>query len=336
MVYASKFRKRRFRKRAARKQRRGGRRRKGYKARLRDKKINTAVERAAKRIAVRTVQENQVTKIFREFFNYPGLNNEPTFDYSNVGAPVDLDGLLIPLTVIPRATISTVPGQAGFARDYAGLRTTNLIKIKGFSFGIRAEWRALDAASANYSHNDLHYAVVGWRSPLNQYLGYGNIPGPVDQNQAVLPVNQREVVLQNHKPQVPHLLPLKPWGYSQILDNEAVPITGAAQPLAQSFYTQMGPDVRKKTFHRGVIRSGLFKSETEGSANTIRKRTKYIKLKKPITMKYVATDPTGERTLGPWQFFLVLRSMYPDGIDVADDEGIPEVCGFIKTHFCEP
>lgn len=289
-----------------------------------------------KQVAEKEAKALVVSKIHRRFFNYDE-QVAPTFDMAGIGAPVGLDGLIIPLYEIPRADVSTLP-PAGYTQDVVSLRLTNVIRITGFTVGIRSEWQAGNFPATDYEFNNLHYAVVGWRSQLMPYTSAQDIPAPVTQNAAVLPANQRPIVLQDHQISVSKILPLKPWGYSALLDNRYVPTTTAPDTLAENLWESLGPYDKVRTLYRGVIRSGRLRGVGDRPPNIIRKVTKYIKLKRPITMKYVETDVSGETILGPWQYFLVMRSLVPymGGDEPANSECIPNVSGFIKCHFIEP
>lgn len=308
------------------------RKRRSRESKLRDKKINTLFEKRAKEIAEKEAKKLVVHKVFRQYFNY--VDQLPKFNMHDVGAPVSLEGVLMPMHQIRRAQISTIP-TTGFTTDMMSQRETNLIKITGFTIGLRAEWSRSNFDEADYEYNDLHYAVVAWRSALNPYLAPQNIPGPTDQNEMVNPIDQKTITLIDHRPVVSKLLPLKPWGYSAKLDNIYLPVTNAATPLPENWYQTLGPNERKKTIFRGVIKSGQLRGVGSRGANQIKTHTKYIKLKKPITIKYVEDDPSGLKTLGPWQYYFVFRSLIPTTA-VENQMCLPLVSGFYKVHFIEP
>lgn len=293
-------------------------------------KADTKLEKMVVRLAKKEARALLVPLIYRQFFGWgTGDENGPvSFDFSQKGLPVPLEGGKWEMQTIP-LRMTTAQGSSQSANGY---RATDTVKIYGVTVGIRCEFQNFDqAANPGLESNALHWAVVGCRTKLNAYLRASDIPAPANQNAAVTPLNQRIVVLQDHRIRTQELLPLTPWGYSERLDNVEVPLGATAQPLAKNPYSAQGKYAWKKTFHRGIVRSRLIR---EDHAPNVKRFSKFIRFKKPLTMHYVTSDGTGSTILGPMKLFLCMRSEIPlNPMSGIDNEYLPKACGFYKVHY---
>lgn len=319
-----KYAKRRFRRRRKKKKLSVSRRK------LADKKINTLFEVRAKQIAAKEVRKALIPLVYRQFFAWgTGDENGPvSFDYSQKGTTIPLEGAKYEMQTIPLRTTSA----GGATAPTNGFRSTDIVKIYGVTVGIRCEFQNFEqSVNPGLEHNALHWAVVGCRTKLNAYLRASDIPSPVLQNEPVLPLNQKIIVLQDHRIRTQELLPLTPWGYSERIDNVVVPVGASATELAKNPYSAMGHYSWKKTFHRGVVRSRLIKEE---NTPNVKRFSKFIRFKKPLTMHYVTGDGTGSTLNGPMKLFLCMRSEIPlNPMSGIDNEYLPKVCGFYKLHY---
>lgn len=240
------------------------------------------------------------------------------------------------------------PVAASIATDAkaSGYRSTDTVKVYGITVGMRATWPSLDTAGAEandfYERNTLHVAVVKWRSPMNIVSAAANLPGPIDQDQIVSIDGQqagdhRTLLLFDRTPKPAHLLPITPWGYSSRLDNPStvIPAPGGApaEPLPENEFQKLGPYQNKKTVWRTKM-TNRFKNKSVTQAN-IQRFTKYIKLKKPMVLKYSLTQTNGSRLQSPDKLFLCLRTEIPDA-DAGNFDAapyVPDVQGFYKLHY---
>lgn len=322
--------KRKYRYKRRRYKRKGKVYKKGIPRRALTGKVDTKLEKMVVRLAKKETKKLLVPLVYRQFFSWgDGDASGPvSFDYSEKGTPVPLEGIKFEIQTIPLRT--NYP--TGATAPASGFRATNTIRVYGITVGLRVEFENFDQAdNAGYEHNVLHWAIVGCKSKLNPYLASRNIPAPVDENVAVLPNDQRIIVLQDHRILARDLLPLTPWGYSERLDNVQVPVGSSSEPLAVNPYTAQGKYSYKKTFHRGKV-SSRFKSLD--STPNVKRFTKYIKLKKPMLIHYVTRETPGDFVLSPMKIFLVLRSEIPlNPANNVGDNYLPTCCGFYKMHY---
>lgn len=293
-------------------------------------KVDTVLERRMQSIAQKEARALLVPLVFRRFFGWgTGTSLGPvSFDYSDKGIPIPLEGFQLEMQQIPVRGSSVL----GATNPANGTRGTNVIKIYAITVGIRVEFENFDQSqNPSYSGNSLHWAVVGCRTKLNAYMDSTQIPAPVDGTTPVLPLVQRTILLQDHRIRAGDLLPLTPWGYSERLDNVFEPLPQTAVPLNKNPYNSQGKYAWKKSFARGIVSS---KYGTDIQAPKVKKFTKFIRLKKPLTMNYVQRAGLGGQINGPMKLFLVLRSQIPmNAMGGIDEEFLPKCCGFYKVHY---
>lgn len=323
---------RRFRRRPRRRRRRRGKvYKKGIPRKALSGRIDTAIEKRMVTLAKKEVKKLLIPLVYRQFFAWgDGDNNGPvSFDYSEKGVPVPLEGMKFEIQAIPLRTSTAL----GANEETNGTRATNVVKIYGVTIGLRVEFENFDqSTNAGYERNTLHWAVVGWRSRLNPYLPQDQIPAPINMNTGTAPIQQRIIMLQEHRAMTHDLLPLTPWGYTERLDNFFISAAGTpASPLPTNQYSKQGKYIWKKTFHRGRVSS---KFQDEDTTPNIKRFSKFIRFKRPLTMKYVVDDGTGQTVLSPMKLFLVMRSEIPlnPGNNVTNLY-LPSACGFYKIHY---
>lgn len=340
MVYVR--RKRRSSRRRRRKTSSRKKKKRSYSRRLKDSKINTDVERAALRVSRKVAQESRVNLCYRTFFN--SSSDAPIWDYTNEGASVNFGGEIVPMHQIAKRpfALASAAGPAWQMLPSSGTRQGDLIKITGFTIGLRVIWNAFeqDAGTFEDDKSTLHWSVCGWKSLLNPYTdatvqtGVDRIPEPIFGDAVIDPGTreQRMVMMIDHRPKIEDFIPLMPWGFNRKLDSEYVPPPGPTvhERLEPDLAGQAGlnPDHRIKRIARGSI-TRKFNQEK----NQIVKMTKYIKLKKPLTIQYAPTDTSGKSVLRPYKLFLSMRSSIPRP-EVPEME--PSVFGFYKVHYFEP
>lgn len=304
-------------------------------------KIDTALEKRMKKIAEDEVKEVLNPLVYRRFINWNGTQNPSfTLDPSVMTNPeVDFDGQVFEMTQIPLR--KTTAGTLQQDIQASGFRSTDTIKIHGITVGIRCVWDQFQQGqNAGYEKNHLHIGVFKWRSPLNMVEASQQIPGPINENANVQVdgINSephRNILLFDQRPTASKLLELYPWGYSSRLDNPSFSIpgmgTGGAIPLPENEFMKTGPYMNKKKLFRTKL-SNTFKSGSDQP--NVQQITKYIKLDKPMTIKYSFTQANGARIQSPDKLFLVLRSQIrPRAGDNPATKYYPKVFGFYKLHY---
>lgn len=325
---------RKYKRRKRRTTRRKGRKKvykKGIPRKALHGKVDTKLEKMVVRLAKKEARKVRVSLIHRQFINF-GNETEPTFSYYDKGVPVTQAGITYKMLQIRQQPVNV----QGPVTSLQGQRSGDQIIVHGITVGLRVEYQPYEGDRL-YESNPLHWAVVKWRNKLIPYLDPSQIPPPMPQDQQASPNNQTTVVMMDHRPTVDHLLPLKPWGYSTALDMVYVPINqGSAQPLAENYWNRMGANLRKGTIYRGIVPGRIPDAD---ASPEVYKFTKFIRFKKPMTIKYPPASSTGQTIVGPWQMALVLRSQLPavDAGTTQQNIGLsPKVCGFFKVHYYNP
>lgn len=307
---------------------------KSHARRLRDKKINTAEERAALRIARRVVTETVPSRIYRTWFSGESTDYSGVHNHHPEGIPVLYDGVVYPISQIDKADINQPLNQSdpnddleddinsgGASRgmlteEIANVRMTDTVKVTGFTLGLRTKWPELPTSimngqvPANLSGDvvddaTLRYAIVGLYSPdaatpLTDENGNLDVVAPV--------------------PDAKELMLWRSFGFSALLDKDEIEAS------------QLDSKCRKRVIMEGSMYD-LFSKDRM----SIKKFTKYVRLKKPISLSFHPADQTGGYSKN-WQFFLVLRSSVPSykvGQIYPYEQFAPRVSGFCKLHFTE-
>lgn len=265
-------------------------------SKLRDKKINTIVEKRMQEIAIKEHDRNTEKLIYRQYLW--GAYNMDTNAF-NAGSPLDFTGMITALAAIQKLDNATAPAVPPMANPYQtpstqippgvnvigpiygkdGFRVSSNISIVAISMelDIRQPRIVQDSNlvpplaefAPDYSYCDVHWSIIGAEWDGSEAVGA--VP------------DAREVCS----------IPL--FGYSSKLDKE---------------YTQtdLGGDLKKKTIAKGKVRMKI----SVGSTST-KMVKRYIKFKRPIRYTYTDADQNGQQVIGQ-KLFLVVRSTIPSGV----------------------
>lgn len=298
--------------------------------------IDTAIERRQAEITRKILAESQVKLIDRNYF-YGAF--DPVTNFFQGGRRIFYDGVVQQLARIDKMDINMVANapdadameasgprqevdadgaqQGATTTTLHGKRQSDLIKITGFTCSVKAfldRFPTLDTAqNPNAAQAWFARSAAGCyvRPLLETIILRWRIVQVTDNQAAVDPA------IQNH-PSAIELLPLHSFGYSASLDN------------AEKLLTQL---VKSRTLLKGSM---SFNVTPDG--NKDKTANMYVKLKKPITMKYLPADQNGQQSVDK-RFYFVARSNVPhmagtQNVDFC--QFAPRVHLCLKTHYTEP
>lgn len=221
--------------------------------------FDSKVERIMARVARKVHNEEEVTLISREFLFG---NHDPATHAWTGGIALDYEGTVIPLGNIPLADINisasqtttdipetmddeSAPAGVGIAHGSItvtkhGRRSSDFVKLKGFSFFLRAMVsRRLEATVP-----PLDSVVVRWR---------------------LVSVRGEDAFVQGWEPAIEQVLPWRADGYSAALDKDEQQETAdlRVRILAKGRmflrYTTLKTDLKEKTWYRKFKKPVLVK-----------------------------------------------------------------------------
>lgn len=330
--------------RTKRKFKRRKRSRKTYKvsvAKLADKRINTLFERRARDIAKAEIKKSLV-KLYDRNYYFGTVNKEA--NSVTGGRRVFYDGFVQRICQIDKQDINQVLNAPDHEPDDAkmqeevdgdgavqgmltqvshGRRLTELIKIDGFTIGIKAN---MDRCPNEFDHTLVGPNAVGSTAWHQWFLRRPNgefdrtLPETIIVRWSLVRVYDDQAPvgpLIQTIPSVDSMLPLRPWGYTSALDS------------AQLNETLL---IKKRTLCKGSF--SFTASDTRNKDYTIKK---WCGFKNPLTVKYLPADQNGQQTVSS-RFFFVMRSNVPQTTltQLLDYSPFaPRINLMIRTHYHE-
>lgn len=315
-------------------------------SKLRDKKINTLIERRIQEIAKKEDAVQRINLIKRQFW-YCGQPQDPNHQQMvrshnkyAAGAQVFYNGLFEQIGELEKVDINQVVNapRAFSANEFAyqeqdgvnvgmatapqhGRRLGDQIKISGWTLGMKVLFPAVQTLQQD------HQIIGGINDPEVPPTQPPDVPRQIETvvlKYAIVGIMTNTAVQgdQGADPTPADLLTYRSWGYSPLLDF----VEGNVEKY-----------VKRRTFVKGELKCNL---STHRNKDMTTER--YVKLKSPLTVKYDPNDQNGTRT-GAWRFFLVLRSnvphtsgTFPAGAQPYDYSAYaPRVSAFTKMHYFE-
>lgn len=316
MPYRKSYRKRRTRRKAGKKKYSVSRRK------LSDKRINTLFEKRAQEIAKQEIKKNEIRLILRRFWLFGGTYSTDTNLHIG-GAKVSWTGLCLPVSKIAKTDVEFVsvvamvdvpeskvqenvhPGDysdalaavgSGFGgtdADLMGHRSSNIIRVSGFSVDIRAFIDRLQEEDQPY----LDVAVVKYRlvSIYGRHHSEGQAPDA------------------DWRPDIKKVFPWRSWGYSSKIDHVEAELTATCG------------------YKYKVLARGSFKMKPSVNRSSQTNHKRYFSLTKKskngLVITYDDADQSG--AYANKQLFLLLRSQVPE----AYVNECPEVQIVTKTFY---
>jgi len=278
----------------------------GITAKLLDKKINTAYEVAAKRIAQEEIAKNRVSLVKRDYIfgDYVPASNE----YVD-GVSIDFLGKIVYISdidLIDNVTSVNVPkpddpltmdnealdldgvNQIAPTQNPNGRRNNNTVIFTGVSLELRGKIeRLLDADPMTYDNVKLQYEII--QEIPNVY----NTPYVI--------------------PTVQQLMAWRGFGYTPKIDADAEELIRTA---------------KRKTLLKGTMMLNLSEGNTD-----IKFDKTYVKFKRPIKIQYALGDQNGTDPILGGRIFLCIRSTVPNS---AHSKHKPIVHCATKLYYYEP
>lgn len=273
---------------------------------LRDKSLNTLVEKRMAEIAKQQIAKNRVSRVKR---NYCFGEYDAALNSFIDGTSQDFNGKVVYLSniqLLDNVTAINIPpaddpdtmenealdndgvNQIAPTQDPNGRRSNDTVLITGVNVDVRGKLeRILDAGDIEYKNVRVWWAVV-----------------KVVEN----PYNSAPYV----EPSADELLPFRGFGYTHKIDADEEADKVSA---------------KKTTLLKGSMSLRLNESETD-----VKFWNKYVRFKNPIKIKYALGDQTGANPINT-RIYFVIRSTTPAG-DHANYKPITHVC--TKLYYYEP
>lgn len=309
-------------------------------AKLRDKKINTLVEKRMVEISKKQIAKERLNNQLREYWYAAGMNRSQNL-YSP-GRPIYFDGHANKIGTIDKTDVNQIlndpePADPDLFVDASGIdadgaqqgmltetimgrRQTDKVKISGFSLGLKALFRAVQVLRQDHQ---IIGGVQGDEVPPQQPPNVQRQLETVVLKYAIVGVLRPENILEDPADPLPaEMLRYPTWGYSSSLDT-----TEKANEVKW---------IKKRVFLSGELKCNL--SNARHKDFTVEK---YVKLKSPLEVSYLPNEQNGQQT-SDWSFYVVTRTNVPsettiqDGVTVRRySEFAPLITAYTKTHYHE-
>lgn len=299
-----------------------------YNKRLRDKSINTLIEKKIVAISRSEINKHKVILCKRDHI-YAGFDRLENL-FTGQGRLISYNGgnQVTFISGIPIADVATVAAQ------WLGLNNLPIVNDPNLSnqltylqqnAGMGPNLLAVQQANPEPAFN-------GWREgsqviitgiSLNLKV-YGEIwalnldPIPTKLYDDVhlffkvvaVKNTQGDETIAFHTPTLNDLIPYNNWGYTKVLDDELTPLLD---------------QIRYKTLLKGKI---SYKPSERTSKHIFRSyRTKF---KTPLKMNFKTTDKSGHHRTTDWKIYIVFRSNIPD---IHADTYAPAVCACTRLWY---
>lgn len=270
-----------------------------------DRKINTAAEVAAQRIARAEIAKQDVNLLYRQYLF--GAYNMTTNAWT-LGTRISFEGISTPLSaiqkidavssvkILPAANANQTPATwinpgtnvVAMVNPMDGFRQANEIKVHGVTFGVRAWLPQLTAIQDPvFEHSVLHWRVSS--------------------------ANYHDMELVASLPSPEQLMPMKRFGYTAKLD---------AAELSES-----------QNFKSKILGQGTIRLRHSTLAADVKLRQYYLNLRdSPVRVRYDPLDQNGQEVTSN-KLFLTLRSSVSTGAGFVYQQ--PIVNCFAKVHYVD-
>lgn len=281
---------------------------KGYYKRLKDPKINTAVERAIVRIA----EGNRVPLVLRHYY---GSNIDPDNLRFYQGFTLDKDGKVWPMYDIQKSDVNMVTNvpiadhpnlsiaepdgdgatQGLLTQTIMGRRSTDYVKVTAVTVQIRAVCKLTNFTGADplYSNVRVKWAVISLNHESMEDINDYTTPDP------------EELMTWPQK-----------WGYSSRLDAEELLKTA---------------QIQKKTLASGFINIPL-----NNVKNTVKSVNRYIRFNPPLEIQYAPEDQNGIKVIKNKLLFVIRSDIPATAAGYNTVAYLPAINTCLKTHYFEP